>query len=468
MSSNTQKKKQLPGTMESELQFVREITLEAIKLDKVKDAANLMDKAFGMVREHLLKRDPEPVVVSEASDKEREQSQELARSDREKHLQSMLTDIQKDLLEAKNQVAKNRATALSEMPELVAPWPTTYESAPPDRDYDLIAALRVLPEFKELPERFGEKEYSAIRLNPQTVALSIEHYGDFQEAVVQCLDLRAKVVTLEAAIVEASRRHVAVETLAVDGFTAYRTDGVEQEDGFFVESMRCDCPDIIKESLTEALEDVARQVRSGADWYTTEATPSSKPYEIAQPAKEFKVGQVWECCDGYSCLLDRVDKSGLFPISGHIMLGGGVKISRIWTAEGTSLSGQTSLQDLRVLITDVVQAPSPEITETAKEFKIGQVWEDYSGFRYVLDSVTDEEPYPIRGHLVFHQKSTGIQSIWTSQGKVLIDQNSKEDLKEMILDVLQEPESVVVVPEPGPLVAVTGETTKDEDIEMPF
>lgn len=96
-------------------------------------------------------------------------------------------------------------------PDMVAPSPTVELSGDV---YDSLEASGTLPRFEKLPESFGGTDYSCIRLNDFTLAMSCEHYYDLLALRDECKQLRSNVAHLEATLIEASRRHLAIEELA--------------------------------------------------------------------------------------------------------------------------------------------------------------------------------------------------------------------------------------------------------------
>ncbi len=99
--------------------------------------------------------------------------------------------------------------------ELVAPSPKSPEQT--CEVYDPMIAVDVLPKFEALPFGFGTTDFSAIRVNDETAAISNEHYFDLLAIRDECKSLREDKARLEAMMIESARRHVAIEQLAKHG-----------------------------------------------------------------------------------------------------------------------------------------------------------------------------------------------------------------------------------------------------------
>lgn len=208
---------------------------------------------------------------------------------------------------AKECDAERRATQQMEAQNLTAPSPVhpDFTSA-----YDHAVSAKELPAFGSLPKEFGTTKYSAISLNNQTVAMSVEHYIDLLEARDECLELRNVRKLLESQIFEAGRRHVAIETLANNGATICRRDGKYIVVCFGAEVTG-------DESLTKAMENAIPLIIAidGDDDSVPEKVISIGPDESdVSESTEFvkanpdslsiQIGDRWETRDGSEVVID--------------------------------------------------------------------------------------------------------------------------------------------------------------------
>lgn len=104
---------------------------------------------------------------------------------------------------------------------LVAPSPKSPDQI--GEVYDPMISVGELPKFESLPSVFGTTDYSAIRLNDETAAISNEHYFDLLAIRDECKSLREDKAKLEAMMIESARRHVAIEELAKHGVYIHAT-----------------------------------------------------------------------------------------------------------------------------------------------------------------------------------------------------------------------------------------------------
>lgn len=159
-------------------------------------------------------------------------------------------------------------------PELRAPTPKTPEVG---EIYDSMVGASMLPNSDNLPRKFGTTDYSAMKINSQTIAMSIEHYFDLLAVRDECRTLREDKVRLEAMMMESARRHVAVESLVnLGGFTVRPF-----EDQYMV-IWNCTGVKYKNKSLTECLEAAAKDV----------AYVNSSEYANAEVKKYFSVQEL--------------------------------------------------------------------------------------------------------------------------------------------------------------------------------
>jgi hypothetical protein len=136
--------------------------------------------------------------------------------------------------------------------DLLAPHPVVPTVS--DEPYDSLRAAEMLPVFDKLPAKFGETDYSAIKLNDQTAALSCDHYFDLIALRDECRTLREDNRQLQAAVIQMSRRQEALDRLAVIGV------GISKlEDCIFV--VNTADVSVCDESLTDCLEKAVEQMK---------------------------------------------------------------------------------------------------------------------------------------------------------------------------------------------------------------
>lgn len=143
---------------------------------------------------------------------------------------------------------------------LIAPVPTVPDCGD---TYDSLIGCSILPPADKLPKEFGTTDYSAAKINSETVAMSIEHYYDLITVRNECQELRQDKIRLEALMMESARRHVSLDVLAKNGVEISQKDSMFDVTslGFITSDLpEMDFPTFTHESLTKALEVVAERV----------------------------------------------------------------------------------------------------------------------------------------------------------------------------------------------------------------